>query len=263
LTIQVMAPTAIAASTNFTGAVTDVDEAIDTIPVNFNGSTYLIRGGGLTNLADSKILLISVFFRAAGGAGVERRIMTIRSGATASRLTIGLDTANKFFILARDAAPVGACQVTSSMAFAAGAAWHHALLSFDLNNSANRGLYMDGVVDPSPNWAVYANSAMDLAPTSPEIVLGAYENTPSLTWNGDVANLFLHAPAAYVAPATVLAAFIDANGVPVDMGIDGSLPLGLQPVLCMSRKWPANDGSGGNFTVGAGTLGLGTGPVDV
>jgi hypothetical protein len=75
--------------------------------------------------------------------------------------------------------------------------------------------------------------------------------------------LFFHTPAAYVAPSTVLTKFINANGLPVDMGATGALPLGLQPILCMSRNWPNNDGSGGNFTVSAGTPAIGTAPVDV
>jgi Concanavalin A-like lectin/glucanases superfamily len=261
MTAQTLAPSAIAASTNLTGAVADVDEAIGTVPVNFNGSTYLIRGGGLTGLADGQIVLLSVFFRVAGGAGVERRIMTIRSGATASRFTIAVNVNNNFLVIGRSSVPADVINVTSTGTFAVGAAWHHALFGFDLANSANRALYIDGVLDSTPTYNTYSATNIDLAPTSPETLIGTYEGT--LSWNGDIANLFFHTPAAYVAPSTVLSKFIDASGVPVYMGADGSLPLGLQPLLCMSNQWPNNDGSGGNFTIGAGALTTGTAPVDV
>lgn len=255
---QTLAPTAIAASTNFTGAVTDVDEAVGAVPINFNGSTYLLRGAAPTNLADSKIVLVSCFFRVAGGAGAERRIMTIKVG-TSSRLVVSLNTTNTLLLIGRNASGTTILNAGGTTTFAAGAAWHHVLTSFDLASSSNRGVYIDGVSE-SMTWTTYTNDTLDLLGATPECAIGTWDGT--LNWNGDLANLFFHTPAAYVAPATALAAFIDANGVPVDMGVDGSLPLGLQPIICMSRNWPNNDGSGGNFAV-TGTLAIGTGPVDV
>jgi len=256
---QVLAPTAIAASTNFTGAVTDVDEAVGAVPINFNASTYLLRGAAPTNLADSKIVLVSCFFRVAGGANAERRILSIKVG-TSSRYAIDVSAANVIAMIGRNASGTTILNAAGTTTFAAGAAWHHVLASFDLASSSNRGVYIDGVSE-SMTWNSYTNDTLDLLGATPECAIGTFDGT--LNWNGDLANLFFHTPAAYVAPATALSTFIDANGVPVDMGIDGSLPLGLQPIICMSRKWPGNDGSGGDFTVGAGTLAIGTGPVDV
>lgn len=255
-----LAPSSIIASANFTGAVAAVDEAIGAVPINFNGSTYLGRGGALTNLADGKIVLVSCFFRVAGGAGAERRIMSIKAG-TSTRFVLNVSTANVISMLGRDSGAATILNANATTTFAAGSAWHHVLVSFDLASTSNRGVYVDGVAE-TVTWGTYNTAGtLDLLGTTPETLIGTFDGT--LSWNGDLANLFFHTPAAYVDPATALSKFIDGSGLPVDMGADGSLPLGLQPIVCMSRNWPTNDGSGGNFTVTAGALTIGTAPVDV
>ena len=71
--------------------------------------------------------------------------------------------------------------------------------------------------------------------------------------NGCIADLYFNTVATL--DITVEAnrrKFIDANGDPVDLGADGSLPTGTAPILALDQEfstWHQNNGTGGGLTV--------------
>lgn len=221
------------------------------VPVNFDGTNdFLTRDAALTGSADGKIFLLSCWLRVLGGSGTARRIITFTTGASTSRLTINFNASDNIGMTGRDSA--AALILDGSFTPPADTDWHHILISVDLGNASNRAIYVDGTLS-SPTWSTYVDAIIDLVPTTtPNATIGSTPNGAAL-FVGDLAELFFDTPATWFDPSTGgnLAKFI-SGGAPVDLGADGSTPLGVQPLICLNAAttgaWATNVGSGGGFT---------------
>jgi hypothetical protein len=147
--------------------------------------------------------------------------------------------------------------------------WHHFLFSGSGSNgspSTTGYIYIDDVqwngdVVTSGNFAL-----KNFDVTSHYFGRGASAGDHS---RGYLAEYFLHAPSSFL-DITVEAnrrKFISAAGAPVDLGADGSTPLGEQPFWYLGKEYSTfheNLGSLGDLTVN-GTIqdGSGVGPIQL
>jgi hypothetical protein len=218
-------------------------------PVNFDGTNdSLTRGGGLTGIADGNIILFSCWFRRTGGFGATERIFSIYAnfGTTpATRLRVVFDPNDLIEIAGFNSSGTNILNADAQA-------------DFNLSNSAQRHIYIDGVLD-STIWTIYnIAQTLDLAPTDPETIVGRGSTVERL--QGDLADVYFTTPASWFDLSTGgnLAKFI-SGGAPVDLGADGSNVTGTTPLVFLSGPtdtWHTNDGSGGGFTeVGALTDG--------
>lgn len=131
--------------------------------------------------------------------------------------------------------------------------WKHYLISFDLTNTANRHVYINGAV-ASATWLNYVTTGTIDYVGSSGMLIGA--RSPILTsdrrLNGSIADFWIDFDTYLdLSDPNIRAKFIDANGFPVDLGSDGSRPTGSAPDIYLSgdtATWHTNDGTGGGFT---------------
>jgi hypothetical protein len=216
-------------------------------PVNFDGTNdYLTRGGILTGAVDGKIGLISFWYRDLGAAGASRRVFHI-AATTSVRFSVSRSAGNVLQLIGR----LTTSDVLNATFGSPGADtnWHHVIISFNLANSSERAIYLDGV-NASPTWNTYTDSLIDFNANVANVgnaVAGGEK------WNGDLAELFFHTPATWfdITNASNLAKFI-SGGAPVDLGSNGSTPLSLQPLVCLNgatASWHTNVGTAGGLTL--------------
>lgn len=222
--------------------------------VDFDGTNdYMTRGAGLTGAADNKKGTYSVWFRLDGGNASNLRLLRNSTGVgtDVQRLSTQRSAADVLQFFASSPAAAVVVNVSSAATFTSGAAWHHWIVSYDLSNPSLRHQYIDGVSDAS--WATYTDSDIDY--TVADWAVGA---TPAGTvkFNGCMAEVFFHNAYIDLSVAANLQKFRSALGKPVDLGVDGSTPLGVQPLMYQSVRdggvatgFATNRGSGGNFTI--------------
>lgn len=137
--------------------------------------------------------------------------------------------------------------------------WHHILFSFDTANSANNRIYIDDV-----NQSISYFSGTPLPGTIDFTRPGHYFSSNSALYDGGLAefwwqpNLFLDLDVE-----ANRRKFITANGNPVFLGSDGSLPTGTSPMIFLSgdtASWHTNKGTGGGFTESGALTDFATSP---
>lgn len=227
--------------------------------VTFAGATADRRGAALTGISDGKQGLLSVWVRLSGGNGTNMMI----SCNNGQNFYIRRNSSNNFAVEGSNGA-IQNIGLTSATAYTSGVTWLHMLTSWNLATSAVH-MYITNVSDlagspiiddsnivySSSNWSQGDNNA------------GAQFLT------GEQAEMFFHPTYLDLSVAGNRAKFI-SGGKPVDLGADGSLPLGLQPIIYFSVRangvvgdWLTNRGTGGNFTLATGTQALSaTSPSD-
>jgi Concanavalin A-like lectin/glucanases superfamily len=217
-------------------------------PVHFDGTNdVLLHSAALTGLADGKIFLFSTWFRITT-IDTQRRFITIDTSAT-SRFHIIFRVTNLLETTGRNSAGTSIMSAVSTGTITDNN-WHHLLISIDLASTSNRAVLLDGS-DLSVTWSPYTNDLINFAPSvSPRTTVGGLGFTNR--WAGDLAEFFFDTPATWFDPAAGgnLAKFI-SGGAPVDLGSDGSIPLGAAPIIFMSgttANWHTNKGAGGGFT---------------
>jgi hypothetical protein len=128
--------------------------------------------------------------------------------------------------------------------------WHHIMFSFDMNNTANRHLYVDDISDLA-TITTYTNDVLDF--TRPGYGVGAAPNGTFLL-DGDLADLWVdHGTYIDMSVTNNRRKFISANGMPMYLGPDGSIPTGSPPDIFLTGDaitWHSNRGTGGSFTEG-------------
>ena len=128
------------------------------MPVNFDGVTYLTRGGALTGVSDSKIWSGSLWFRRSAPGGFTK----IFSGAS-QRIDLplfGSDLSDWVLLIGMNGPGSEIVRLTLQ---SNDADWHHLLWSFDLADSGSRYAYFDGVA--AGTWTTYINDAIDFTDT--------------------------------------------------------------------------------------------------
>ena len=221
--------------------------------VNFNGSTHLTRGGALTGVSASKVWSGSMWLRLAATSGVFYRAFNATDDKY-SLLFFEFD-GGRMNLFAMNA---GGSFILDLRLPCSDTNWHHYMWSFDLANAGNRHSYIDDV--SAGTWATYTDDTMDFS--AGDLGWGAFP-TGANPFSGDMADSWVRFGGSVIdfSVEANRRTFITAEGKPAN---PTGWPSGGQvqfhgPV----DSWHTNKGSGGGFTVAAGALGAGTGPVAV
>jgi len=211
--------------------------------VRFDGNDYLTRGADLTSNADSKVGIISFWFKFTGGDGSKMRIWTSHDGPSDVALDKGTD--NKFKFLLQGASP-SYLDLRSSTAYTADGTWHHLMAAWDVGNSVSY-LYVDGSDD--------ANEVTNIDGTIEYIKadhqMGSdHSGGSKIDW--EVADFYFNtAETIDLSSSSNRLKFRSAAGKPVSMGDDCSEVTGEPPIVCFTNPtatWNISVGSGGGFT---------------
>jgi hypothetical protein len=238
------------------GGVVDVpaSSAYTANAVRFDGTNdCLVRGGGLTGAADSKMILISFWVKFMGGDGNTQRIVY----PTGEPWDLRRETSNKVRFLAAGIADFQ----TVSTGFVASMSWTHVLIALDTATAAGH-LYVNDASDYALTGSI-TDATLDHTPT--DWTIGAQPG-PSLFLDAEVADLYV-APGQYldISNSTNRRKFISAGGKPVDLGSDGSTPTGVAPLIFLKNPFGTfheNEGTGGDFTVTGALTAAGSSPSD-
>jgi hypothetical protein len=230
---------------------------------DFDGtSDYMTRGGGLTGAADGGNGLFSVWARIDGGNSTQRRLFNavVTAGGTDQRVGLDLQSANggEFQAFCHTSAGGFVLAMNTTTAYLAGTTWRHFLAAWKTATPAVGYIYMNDVQDKAivpPN--IVADASVDL--TLGDWAVGAY-SSGAQKFNGALAELFFHNTYLDITVESNRRKFIDSNGKPVNLGSDGSLPLGVSPLVYLHlddgeavANFATNRGTGGNFSI-TGTL---------
>lgn len=228
---------------------------------DFDGTNdWMLRGGLLTGLANSKSGIISVWVRLDGGNGGSLRIFDNSNTATVSPFAVDRSVANQFVVQGRNPLFFNlVLNLITTGTYTAGATWQHLLSSWDLAASAS-SLYINDVLDMGTQTMV--NDVIDYVKGgTPEFGIGVRRSADDSKFNGCIAEAYF-APGQYLDFSLVAnrRKFISVSGKPTHLGATGSLPTGTAPLVYQHidngeavANFATNRGTGGNFTI-TGTL---------
>jgi hypothetical protein len=122
-------------------------------------------------------------------------------------------------------------------------------------SGSSRHFYLDDA--STGTWATYIDDTIDFATSD----LGLGSDAGNNEWNGDMADVWLRFGGSAIdfSLEANRRLFITAEGKPANP--TGWISGGQVQLQGSLDSWPTNKGSGGGFTIAAGALGAGTGPV--
>lgn len=222
--------------------------------VRFDGvNDHLARGAGLTGAVDAKVGVASFWFNFQGNDGTAQSIF---SQAGDGGLWLHKTVGNNLGIRTTDTGLGVNWAFTTTATYTAALnnpGWHHFYASWDLAATTAK-VYIDGATAPGATGTAPINSVVDYTRTDSYVCSRVVSAELA---NVRIADFYLNTT-IYLDPAVAanLAKFINSAGKPVDLGLDGSLPTGTQPIVFLSKtasatadSWATNKSSGGGFTV--------------
>ena len=134
--------------------------------------------------------------------------------------------------------------------------WHHFIMSVDMADTGKRHIYIDGA-DASVTWTTYLDGNLDFTPTTTRV---GTDFGGGGQLDGGLAEVFFHTTYLDLSVEANRELFRSSAGKPVDLGADGSTPLGVQPLVYLhldvaeaAANFAVNAGSGGDYAI-TGTL---------
>lgn len=237
----------------FSSNATQVSAVTQAEAVDFDGTNdYLSRASNLTGNTDGKTLTFSGWIWANSATA-----QTFYAAGTGSELIIFCDVSGgalNFRVLTSDTTLTTNLSVTSSAGLIPLQTWTHILLSVDLNNSANRSIYVNDVLI-SPTWTIYTNSTIDRTFTTYNVA-----NNPSSSTRakGRLSNVYLDYTYRDLSITANRRLFVTADLKPA------AGQAALNPILYLPMSDPTtvgtNAGTGGNFTLNGVVARSGRGP---
>ena len=217
---------------------------VNNVPaVTFSASyfTNAIATNTLSGLANSQLGLVSLWFYREAGQNTTTMLTVGGMSVKFQNPEPGIDIRNDSGTI------IG--RLYSSVNPPTG--WHHLAISYDLSTAGRRRVYVDGT-NRTAELTFTAGSTAQYV-TNFTIIGG---DTPSAGYAGSLSQVYFAIPAAYYDLDT--AGNIDkfwvaesgTTGNQVDLGVDGSTPLGVQPIL----YWPGNIANLSNLGSGGGTF---------
>ena len=221
--------------------------------VAFDGSTYLTRGGGLTGAVDTNKMILSFWFKMTGNNGLSSNILTADDGGVPPFSGAYRTSANLMRGVASGLTQMNYVITTATYTTTSNPGWHHFLSSVFTDGGANHSqFYVDGaqVVNTTAATTTIKHTCADWA-------IGTLVDTLGTdNYHGYLAQLYLNTTEFVdISNAANRAKFY--NNGPVYFGSNGSLPTGTQPIIYSNNpaaSFGTNLGSGGNFSVTAGSL---------
>jgi hypothetical protein len=221
--------------------------------ITFNGSAYLTNS--TDTLTDSTSGIASVWVRLA--ASDESQYAGILGCRGTETFDIYSNPSGTMTWALKSTG--GTSKAVQNGPFRSADGWLHMLMAWD---ASNLRVYVNGVSQGS-----VATSGLTFDNTTGSFGVGSTPAGGGHSLYGDLAEVFVHTGATLdITDAANQAKFRSASGKPVDLGADGSLPLGVQPKIYLSSRpgdaasaFGTNLGSGGNFTM-TGTLAIASTP---
>lgn len=221
--------------------------------VDYDGTNdYATRGADLAGISDGKAGIISVWVRRDGSTGSDQRILRLTTAGGSATLSFLLtNSSDKFTLFGLNAAGSTILGISTVATYAVSASWRHLLVSWDLAQASTTAkIYVDDTNTTSVT--THTNDTINYS-SSGNVGVGANLDG-TFKWHGCFSEMFFHTSYLDLSVEANRRLFISAAGKPVNLGVDGSTPLGVQPLLYVPNGDPStNKGSGGNFTV-SGTL---------
>lgn len=212
---------------------------------NFDGvNDYMTRGADFTGNTDTKLALISFWFRNTAIGGY------FYNGGSNSYVQMTGASVAPYFLLRNSVAGTVAL-LYSDTAYNDGN-WHHVAIAVDAVNSV-ASYYVDGANHKNAGSTI-ANDTIDWTQT--QHTFGAADGGGSRIAT-DWAELYFNTQEYLdITVAANLQKFRGTNGKPVNLGATGSLPTGTDPIGffrvaagAAASTFATNLGTGGNLTI--------------
>lgn len=223
---------------------------------NLDGAADYLSSTSVTGLSDGKAFTVSAWVNI-DSLAANNSILRIGSTTSSARLAFYV-TSTGFNIAAENSISTQILLAnTIGIVTPAVGRNFHVIYSVDLSDTNKRHLAINGQII-SPTWATYTNDTIDFSVASPRVAIGSRPESSDLWLNGRLGGVFFHTSYIDLSVAANLAKFVTGTGIdakPVDPGSDGSLPLGVQPLIYLpmyGNNAGKNYGSGGDFTVNSG-----------
>lgn len=228
--------------------------------VLFDGSTYIARGGGLTGATNFTAGIVSFWIKPSGN---NEDVYSDDIDTSASNIIKVSSSGDLQILLFNSAAsPNLVMAITTSGAPLNNGQWNHIIASWGV--SASNVMYINDTL--ATNTSSYTANGVDW--TRPNHYIGkANLGNYNAAFTGELAEFFLDIGTKYDLTLTERRKFIDADGLPADLGDNGELPLSGSPIMYHAVKagetaadFATNKGTGGGFTT-TGALLNATSPV--
>jgi hypothetical protein len=212
--------------------------------VEFDGtSDYLSRSSDMTGNVDSKTFTLSCWFYSASTQNATAGLVWNTSG----RFGIGLSSTGKGLAIRALTSANGWLLDAGANSVFALETWSHLLISIDLNNSANRYVYLnDTDITSSISWATY--NVGDISFTEANWFVASSNAGATQRNEGRQANTFLDYTYRDLSVTNNRRLFITADGQPAT-GLASLSPILYMPLDGSTASVGTNSGTGGDFTV--------------
>lgn len=225
---------------------------------NFDGATWLTRGGTLTGAADSGIFSFSMWVEPedVGNGNVEHFVSFSGTGSPdETQFALFKDANDCFSILGRNAAGATILSITCADPLEDSEP-QHICGCVDLSDADKCFVFIDDQQADLTVTTYTIGGTIDLATTDCRIGAAV---SGLLTYTGNMADVWFE-DGVYIdfSQEENRRLFIDDMGGPTTLESDGSGPTGSAPLIFLSgalATWHTNKGTGGGFTVTAGALG--------
>lgn len=234
----------------YSSSSNSIQSGYTTTAVVFDGTNdSMARGADLTGNADSKSGLISFWIKFNGGDGSSQIVY----GDNDISGTVFKNASDNIEIQFENASSVDILNVKSTETVTVSSGWTHVLIAYDLATTTTQ-IIVDGVSGRTETTVT--DDTIDYTRTNH--IIGEFLTFFRL--NADIADLYINfGETLDISVEANERKFRDANGKPVDLGSDGSLPTGTAPIMFFRAdsgtpsSFATNRGTGGNMTI-TGTL---------
>lgn len=247
-------------------------DATSTLVTADGSADYLLRGAGLTSIADAKVGTFAARIKfASGGDTAMNRIFTIgedTGGGSNQSLDIFRQSSAgdgiKFRIIGENSAGTDILDNNTTNQWNSADGWLNILFSWDLGNDSVAQMYVNDT-DDAAAATTFTDDTINYTNTECGVFTTPLAGGGNL-FNGDCA--FIWFDPTQKIDFSVEAnrrLFFTASGAVASLGDNGETPTGSSPMVYLTgneASFPTNKGTGGGFTeYGAltdGTLGSGT-----
>ena len=221
--------------------------------VEFDGTNDYLSQGGLTFPTGQKTATGSMWLR----KNATGNMFLVFNDSY--RFGVWLPADGRFQLTASNSNPTGILDCSSNDVALNDTVWHHVMWSFDLANSSNIHMYVDGVDIGTVGCFVYTDDTYTM-PGNVDINRSAGDGH----FNGDMADLWIDFGTYIDFSIASNRELFYNNGSPVDLGSDGSTPTGSAPEIFFSGatdSWHTNKGTVGGFSENGALTTASTAPV--
>lgn len=213
--------------------------------------TYLNRGTGLTGAADGLTGIFYCFLRKDAIDDASINLFTNSGGRFQFEFTPG----NQLQVEISNTSGVDKQILRATTTITAGLNWHSFLASWNEASAGNQHLYVDDSEALSSITDAGENGNLDYTDTDWSIGANTIGISP---FNGCISELYFNiATTMDFSVEANRRLFIDNENRPIWIGQDGSGPTGAAPIVYINNPasdFGVNKGTGGDFSVTAGTL---------